>query len=406
MFGDGGVGESMDSTVNQLKQCEEMLQEAISDRKHLEAIVDALPSGLVVAEGPDAGITIVNPRALEIFGWSKKEGVQKPEHSSELNLLKPDGSPFPPEEQPLSRATIYGEVLRGEEVLIKHSDGTIITAIANAAPLYDGGKIIGAVGAFEEITALKAVQEALRKAYSRERRVSTMLQKALLPNIPDRMDGLLIASEYRPAYKGDYMGGDFYDIFSPEPDKIAIIIGDVSGKGIQGAIRTALTKYTLRAYAYENPSPSAVMERTNNTMYSQSEAEAFVTVFYGLLSIDERTLTFANAGHEFPLLFRHSGGDVSELAASGMALGVRRNNTYPEGSIQLEHGDQILFYTDGTTDARKGDEFFGIDRLKALLIEKASEAPKDFTAQLVQALLEFSDGRLQDDVAILTIHAE
>ena len=168
---------------------------------------------------------------------------------------------FPPEEQPLSRAIIYGDVLRGEEVLIRHADGTVVTAVANAAPLCDDGKITGAVGAFEDITALKAVQKVLVRAYSREQHLSVMLQKALLPSIPDRMNGLLIASEYRPAYKGDYMGGDFYDIFSPETGLIGIVIGDVSGKGIQRAILTALTKYTLRAYSYENPSPSSVMER-------------------------------------------------------------------------------------------------------------------------------------------------
>lgn len=398
--------EALDQTKRLLERCEAALQDAIRDRKHLQDVLEALPTGLVVAEGEEARITIVNQRALEIFGWSTEAGVEKPACSSELNLLKPNGSPFPPEEQPLNRSAMYGEVHRGDEVLIKHADGTVVTAVANAAPLMEDGKISGAVGAFEEITALKVVQETLEKAYAKERRISIMLQKALLPSIPERMDGLLIASEYRAAYMGDYVGGDFYDIFSPAPGLIGIVIGDVSGKGIQGAIRTALAKYTLRAYAYEDPSPSSVMERTNNTIFAQSVSEGFVTVFYGLLDTEKKILHFTNAGHEMPFHFRHQDHELTELATGGMALGVRSGNSYPEGMIESQSGDRILFYTDGTIDARRGKDFFGIDRLKEYFIAKASEPPKEFTKHLVQHLLKFSQRHLQDDVALLLICSE
>ena len=397
--------ESLDHAEYMLERSKKMLQEAVRNRRHLESILETLPSGLIVVEGPDAIITIINRRALEIFGWSAEVGVQKPGRSAELNLLSPDGSPFPPDEQPLNRAAMYGEVLLGEEVLIRHADGTVIAAVANAAPLYDGSEITGAVGTFEEITAIKAMQKALERAYSRERRLSVMLQKALLPSIPERMNGLLMASEYRAAYKGDYMGGDFYDIFSPRPGLTGIVIGDASGKGIQGAIRTARTKYTLRAYAYENPYPSSVVERANNTLYAQSGSECFVTVFYGLHNAENGILSFANAGHELPLCLRYSDKKVLELEAAGMVLGIRRDNKYVENGIQLQNGDRLLFYTDGTTDARRGTAFYGINRLKRFLAARASESPAEFTGHLVQRLLEFSEGHLQDDIAILMVCA-
>jgi serine phosphatase RsbU (regulator of sigma subunit) len=88
-----------------------------------------------------------------------------------------------------------------------------------------------------------------------------------------------------------------------------------------------------------------------------------------------------------------------------MALGIRQNNTYPESTVRLQSGDRLLFYTDGTTDARRGADFFGVNRLKTFLVDRVSEAPNEFTGHLVKRLLDFSDGHLHDDVAIMLICA-
>lgn len=215
----------------------------------------------------------------------------------------------------------------------------------------------------------------------------------------------MIGSVYDTAFSENYMGGDFFDVFSPNAEQVSIVIGDVSGKGVRAAVITALVRYTLRSYGYENPSPKHLIEQLNDVVASEIAPEEFATLFYGLWDVEQQSLSFVNAGHEPPLYLACSESEARELPSSGSPVGVFPGSLYKEHSLRLSLGDRLLLYTDGVTDARGDKDFFGLEALKDFLVAKRQESPSEFAAQLMSRLKEYSNGQLRDDIAILLISA-
>lgn len=236
----------------------------------------------------------------------------------------------------------------------------------------------------------------------REHYISETLQKTLISPIPENIPGLQIASTYHSAYTGAQVGGDFFDVFALDDQFVCIVIGDVSGKGVDASIRTALAKYSLRAYAYEDPAPLSVMKRLNKTVYLQSESDTFITLFYGVLDIKNGIFTFANAGHMPPLHLGYK-SKLSQLISQGIPLGVSLQMICEEHNIEFEEGDRMLFYTDGVTDARGSQGFYGMERLIKFFFTTGLETPKECIKHMMETLEEWSGEHLQDDVAILLV---
>jgi sigma-B regulation protein RsbU (phosphoserine phosphatase) len=212
-----------------------------------------------------------------------------------------------------------------------------------------------------------------------------------------------MASSYHSAYAGAMVGGDFFDVIALGDGLTGLVIGDVSGKGIEASVRTALARYSLRAYAYMDPTPSSVMQSLNTAVYFQTRPDQFITLFYGLLNVKDGILCFVNAGHMPALYFDHQSHRVSELQVSGLPLGVLDGATYEQHVSGFKSGDRLLLYTDGVTEARGAAGFFGMDRLTDFFRAHVTETPEDFVAHLVATLKQWSDERLRDDVAILLI---
>jgi len=386
---------------------EESLRRAQLERNRLQTVLDTVPSGLIVVEGPDARIAFMNKRSQEFFGTPPEIGKPLPAFLASSRLLRPDGSPYAPGELPISRSMASGEVIRGEELIVETESGQRSYLLLGSAPLWDeSGRVYGAVASTEDITPLREAQEALRNAYARERHVSETLQQALLPIVPERLNGLRLASAYRAALEEAQIGGDLFDVFSPAPGLVGLVIGDVAGKGVDAAVRTALTRHSLKAYAYVNPSPAIVMEALNNVILREMIAESFVTVFYGLLNAKEHTLSYVNAGHEPPLCLMPHSNEIRMLSNTGIPLGVKAGTTFEECSIDLQEGSRILLYTDGATEARSREGFFGLERLKELLVSRSQESPVEFVGHLVECIQEFSWPHLRDDIAILLAEME
>lgn len=243
-------------------------------------------------------------------------------------------------------------------------------------------------------------------AYKREHFISETLQKALLSPAPEAVSGLEMAFAYHSAHTGALVGGDFFDVFTIHPGLIGVVIGDVSGKGVEAAVHTALAKYSLRAYAYEDPAPSSVLGKLNTTVYCQSEPDYFTTLFHGLLNVKERTFTFANAGHMPPLYLTYPSLELSELTVNGLPLGVLPETRYEQRAIEFRAGDRILFYTDGVTEARNGKGFYGKDNLMEFFRNRGLEPPSEFITHLTGTLEEWSGEHLRDDIAMLLVSME
>ncbi|MEN6371870.1 MAG: SpoIIE family protein phosphatase [Armatimonadota bacterium] len=245
--------------------------------------------------------------------------------------------------------------------------------------------------------------QALETAYEREHLIADTFQRALITDVARDLPSLSIDGKYLPALKEAEIGGDFYDVFDLTDGKLAIVVGDVSGKGLRAAVHMSTAKNMLRAYAHEDPDPCYVIERLNQAMCTYTPENLFVTIFYGVLDPIKRTLVYSNAGHDEPVLYRRSSNSVIALDVTGRAVGIIRQSGYDTGYLRLEPGDILLIYTDGITDARNNGHFFGIEGVSRTLIENADKNERDIADAVFDAASKVASGDLRDDAAVLLI---
>jgi serine phosphatase RsbU (regulator of sigma subunit) len=257
--------------------------------------------------------------------------------------------------------------------------------------------------AYEELQAAHA-QIVEKERLEKELETARWIQQSILPRTPPAPPGFDFGAFLMPARA---VGGDLFD-FVPLPNqRIGVVIGDVSGKGVPAAIFMALTYSLLRAEAARWPSPARVLQATNHHLQSMNDAGMFVTVLYGVLDCRRRTFLYARAGHELPLHFNPSGDIVAVSHGVGQPLGLFDAPDLEEQSIALEPGAILLMHTDGATDLMDPQGHrFGHDRLRAV-----AQASRNNTAQVLcecvwRALDEYRATCAQfDDVALVAIRA-
>ena len=259
------------------------------------------------------------------------------------------------------------------------------------------------VSAIADILAL-ALENA--RLYAREHRVADMLSSAFLTDIPDELPGLTLAANYRAGLEEAQVGGDYYDAFALPDGRVALVIADVSGKGLSAAVQTATVKYSLRAFATEAGAPGLVVTRLNRMLCSDLAGlgDHFVTLFYAVFDPKTGKLSWASAGHESMLIKRQAGGSHL-LHANGPILGLAEH-AYAQETDTLAPGDSLVLYTDGLTEARDPETrgLLDIDGVQKLVESAPAEAgPGALAAYLQQAAMRWTAGRPQDDMALLVV---
>lgn len=255
-----------------------------------------------------------------------------------------------------------------------------------------------------EIESLRATLALERRRLERELEFARRIQINLMPLTPPQPPGCEIATAYRAARM---VGGDFFDVFELPawPGSFGLVVADVTGKGLTGALMMAFTRAVLRSAAYNGSGPSDALERTNRVLVHEARTGLFVTALAARLDPTAGILTWSSAGHEAPLHVRASDCEVVELAAGGHLLGMAEGAAEPDRSIQLEPGDLVLLMTDGITDALRGDgERFGDARLRAVLAS-ASRGPASETVSRILAEVDAFAGATDqaDDMTLLAI---
>ena len=213
------------------------------------------------------------------------------------------------------------------------------------------------------------------------------------------MSGWHFSSYYQPARA---VGGDFYDFLSFEDGRLGIVIGDVTDKGVPAALVMATTRSILRSVAQGEASPGKVLEQTNNLLCPDIPSRMFVTCLYAILDPHSGRLQYANAGHDLP--YQQHKGDVTELHATGMPLGLMPGRAYEEKETTLAPGETVLFYSDGLVEAHNvAREMFGFPRLEALLKEESKGTP--LIDYLLGELATFTGPtwEQEDDVTLVTL---
>ncbi|HEY2957625.1 MAG TPA: SpoIIE family protein phosphatase [Actinomycetota bacterium] len=240
-----------------------------------------------------------------------------------------------------------------------------------------------------------------RERIEQELKVAQLIQQQFLPHALPELPGWHVAALYRPARA---VGGDFYDFIELPGGLVAIVVGDVTDKGVPAALVMATTHSILRAEAARLVAPAEVLERANDLLVAEMPAHMFVTCLYAVLDPASGELRYANAGHNLPYL--RTAGGVSELRATGMPLGLMPGMRYDEKRATLAAGDGLLLHSDGLAEAHAPGperEMFGFPRLAKLVGERdGGEALIDL---LLEELARFTGPgwEQEDDVTLVTV---
>ena len=241
-----------------------------------------------------------------------------------------------------------------------------------------------------------------RQRLEREFQLAREIQQTFLPNqIPD-ISGWELDVRWETARQ---VGGDFYDFFMLPDGRLAFVIADVSDKGLAASLYMAVTRTLLRAAALESNSPAKTLEQVNTLLLDNSQNGLFVTTFYGILSLEDGSLSYTNAGHNPPAVIRDQHKDVIELKTGGIALGALPEIHLPQHETILHPGDCLLLYTDGVTEAfNQQDEMYGDDRFMQVLHNLIGEKAATVLETLEADLADFREGApLSDDTTMLAI---
>jgi len=235
--------------------------------------------------------------------------------------------------------------------------------------------------------------------------LATRIQADMLPNIfpafPERSEFSIFAS-MTPAKE---VGGDFYDFFFVDHDRLAMVIADVSGKGIPAAMFMMMAKSMIQTQAASGRSSGEVLENVNRLICENNREEMFVTVWFAILDLKTGLLTAANAGHEYPVLKQPDGGFELFRDKHGIAIGAINGAKYREYEIQLKPGAKLFVYTDGVAEATNArNELFGMDRTVDALNQAADKSPEEILQAVNSAVESFvGDAEQFDDLTMMCI---
>lgn len=296
-------------------------------------------------------------------------------------LLPPGAAP------PLGALTLTGKVGGAR---FTSGDAKLANAVAT--------QLAAAVQRGRLVASLRS-SEAVR----REIEIAAGIQRSLLPGAPPLLRGATVAALCVPAAN---VGGDYYDFFVDDGGRVSLVIADVAGHSIGSALMMAMARTILRRELHEGRDPAAVIAATNAALFDDLVRSAlFLTVFCARFDPSSGLLEYANGGHNPPFL-RRASGEVLELDADGAAVGILRDVEFARGRVDLAHGDALLLYTDGVTEAAHGDgEQFGEDRLREVFTDLPPQELVDtvYSAARAHAGVGSSQG---DDITLVALRAE
>lgn len=236
-----------------------------------------------------------------------------------------------------------------------------------------------------------------------ELHVATQIQASMLPCVFPAFPEYEEFDIYASMSPAKEVGGDFYDFFLVDTDHLALVMADVSGKGVPAALFMMITKTLLKSEAQSGRSPKEVLGTVNNQLLENNEAGMFVTVWLGIYEISSGKLTAANAGHEYPALRRADGSFELFMDKHGFVMAGMEDVSYREYVIELHEGDMLFVYTDGVTEAtNENDQIYGTDRMLAALNHKKDVSSQELLREVRADIDCFVGSAMQfDDITMM-----
>jgi len=371
-----------------------------------DAFFDDAPCGFVAVQ-LDGTIERVNRTFVEMCGFAAADLVGSRRLASLLSV----GGQMYVETHLKPMLLLTGQV-RGVALELVDACGARVPVLVNATLVRDAdGQPVGGRVAMFDATERRAYEEELLAARARAeeteaaaRTLVRSLQQTLIPPVVPIVEGLQVAAAYRPAGDGDEVGGDFYDVFQVGADDWIVVVGDVTGKGVEAAAVTALARYTVRAAAVTNAAPDAILATLNDVLRKDDATSRWCTCAIARLTGDGDGwhAQVSHGGHPLALVVA-ADGDVTELGTPGVVLGALEQPTFRCARRSLEPGDALVLYTDGVTEARSGGQFYGEQRLGATLRAQRGSA-NGLAYRLLDDVVGFQAGTTSDDIVIVAVH--
>jgi sigma-B regulation protein RsbU (phosphoserine phosphatase) len=254
------------------------------------------------------------------------------------------------------------------------------------------------------VTSRLYVDSLEKRQMEEELRMAHQLQADLLPGEWDNGNGFSLAAYTSPSRT---VGGDFYDYFAIDDERVGLVVADASGKGMPAAMLIAQIQAILKSGVGNGDTIVRTLAGLNSHLERNTAARYFATLFYGIYNRKTGLLEFANAGHDFPVLVR-ADGEVEVLESTGPALGVLPEYDHETETVGVGPGDCILFYTDGITDATDTNgKHYGEQRLRNLMIRNRHLAPRQIIDLIKDDLAEFCGaGSMQDDRTLMVLKVD
>lgn len=395
------------SDITTSKEAEHLIRES---EERFRLLADTIPH-IVWTMRQDGQVEYVN-RA-----WAEYTGIPA-EEAMTINWQ----SRVHPDDQELIHEAWRDAFRTGEarhtEYRLRRFDGEYRWNLARALPVRNSaGKVIRWVGTETDVDDQKRAEavlveraEELVRISERNRNIATQLQQALLPKIPESSPGLVIAPYHRAALDEASVGGDFYDVFEISPGRTALIVGDVSGKGLAAAAQVATIRNMLRFALYSGSAPAKAVGDVNRTLADHDLLTGFATLFVGVFDYERQFLTYVSCGQEPALLYRAATRRIELLQSTGAVLGGWADAGIGEARTRLYPGDVLASFTDGLTETGPNrQDLVGIEGLAAIFEAEVSRyrnrPPADAAPLIVNSLISAVDGYarggVRDDICLL-----
>jgi sigma-B regulation protein RsbU (phosphoserine phosphatase) len=360
--------------------------------------LSALAGGLIVK---------VNQTFLTWTGYERDELLGRRRFQ---DLLTPGGQIFH-ETHYAPLLSLQGSV-REIAVDFVRADGSRLPALVNSVikRAAAGGPAVVRTTVFDATDRREYERELLRarraaeEAAARARLLAQTLQESLIPPTLPPIPGLQVAGRYRPAGRGDEVGGDFYDVFEVAGDDWAVVVGDVCGKGADAAVVTGIARHTVRSAALRSRQPKTALAAVNGALLRQG-ALRFCSLVHARVRRDPAgrvRLTVSSGGHPLPLLVS-AAGRAGPVGLPGTILGIVDRPTLHDATVELHPGDVLAFFTDGITEGRADGEFFGDERLLRSLVARRHEDAATIAEGIGDEVVAFQHGLPRDDIALVVL---
>jgi sigma-B regulation protein RsbU (phosphoserine phosphatase) len=338
------------------------------EKTYLEELFNSAPEAIVLHDLNDIVVN-VNDEFTRMFGYSREEAI-----GQTINDLVASEE-FKEHAAENSRMVIHGQRTDNDSKR-KRKDGTLFDVWIIGAPIIHNGEQMGVYAIYRNITERKKAEETRIRSLE-EARMAKNIQLNLLPKTNPDIDGYDIAGMSIPALN---VGGDYYDFIRLDDARLAIGLGDVSGKGLPAALVMSNLQATIRSLASFGVTANECLERANRLLFRSIDSKTFVSLFYAVLDTQRNSLCYANAGQNLPLIFSPEKKPVP-LKNHGLALGIQEEVSYPTEEISINPGDRLLIYSDGISEAMN-------ERMEEFGDEKLLEIVQRYRGQSAGVLIE------------------